>query len=53
MTGGVTVAGAAEGWDPLEWRAVAEHLAKNMSWSAPLIPAASDPSPFAGSAAAG
>lgn len=43
----------AEGWDPTEWRAVANSLAKGMSWSAPLIPAAGDPSPFAGSAAAG
>lgn len=47
------VAAAAEGWDPLEWRAVAEALAKNMSWSAPLIPTDSDPSPYAGSPAAG
>jgi hypothetical protein len=47
------VAAAAEGWDPLEWREVAEALAKNMSWSAPLIPAAGDPSPYAGSGALG
>ncbi len=47
------VAAAAEGWDPLEWRAVAGSLARNMSWSAPLIPAEGDPSPYAGTAAAG
>jgi hypothetical protein len=47
------VVAAAEGWDPLEWRAVAESLARAMSWSAPLIPVAGDPSPYAGSAAAG
>lgn len=47
------VVAAAEGWDPLEWRAVAHGLAKNMSWSAPLIPANGDPSPYAGSRAAG
>jgi hypothetical protein len=47
------VAGSAEGWDPLEWRAVAEGLAAVMAWSAPLIPASGDPSPFAGSPAAG
>lgn len=47
------VAGVAEGWDPLEWRAVANGLAKNMSWSAPLIPRYGDPSPYAGSSAAG
>jgi hypothetical protein len=47
------VVAAAEGWDPEEWRAVAESLALANSWSAPLIPGAGDPSPFAGSAAAG
>jgi hypothetical protein len=47
------VPAAAEGWDPDEWRAVADSLAKNMSWSAPLIPAYGDPSPYAGSAATG
>ena len=49
----LSVAAAAEGWDPPEWRDVAQAIAKNMSWSAPLIPAAGDPSPYAGSAAAG
>ncbi len=43
----------AEGWDPMEWRRVANALAKNLSWSAPLIPVEADPSPYAGSAATG
>jgi hypothetical protein len=47
------VPAAAEGWDPEQWRDVAGSLAKNMSWSAPLIPGDGDPSPYAGSAAAG
>jgi hypothetical protein len=47
------VPASAEGWDPDEWRTVADSLAKNMSWSTPLIPAYGDPSPYAGSAAAG
>jgi hypothetical protein len=47
------VAAVAEGWDPLEWRDVANAIAKNMSWSAPLIPSLGDPSPYAGSPAAG
>ncbi len=47
------VVGSAEGWDPAEWREVANGLAKLNSWSAPLIPEATDPSPYAGSAAAG
>src|SRR6187455_779403 len=47
IRGDRTVAAAAEGWDPEQWRAVAESLAKNNSWSAPLIPADGDPSPYA------
>jgi hypothetical protein len=53
VRGDRSIGGAAEGWDPMEWRAVAAGLAKNMSWSAPLIPVESDPSPYAGSAASG
>jgi hypothetical protein len=53
IRGDLHVAAAAEGWDPEEWSHVAASLAKNMSWSAPLIPAYGDPSPYAGSAAAG
>ena len=53
IRGDRTVAAAAEGWDPEQWRDVAESLAKNMSWSVPLIPTDGDPSPYAGSAAAG
>jgi hypothetical protein len=49
----LSVPASAEGWDPHEWRDVAEAIAKNMSWSTPVIPASGDPSPFAGSAAAG
>jgi hypothetical protein len=47
------VVASAEGWDPAEWHHVAKSLALANAWSAPLIPAASDPSPFAGSAALG
>jgi hypothetical protein len=46
-------AGVAEGWDPPEWREVASRLAKDMSWTRPLIPAPTDPKPYAGSPAAG
>jgi hypothetical protein len=53
IRGDLHVAAAAEGWDPQEWREVALSLADNMSWSAPLVPAQGDPSPYAGSAAAG
>ena len=53
IRGDLHVAAAAEGWDPMEWREVANALAKNMSWSAPLIPIQGDPTPYAGSAATG
>ena len=53
IRGDLHVAAAAEGWDPDEWQQVAISLADNMSWSAPLLPAQGDPSPYAGSAAAG
>ena len=43
----------AQGWDPHEWRAVAENLSLRMSWARPVIPAAGDPLPFTGSPALG
>lgn len=46
-----TIENAAEGWQPLEWRALADHLAKVTAWRAPLIPAAGDPGPFEGTPA--
>jgi hypothetical protein len=46
-------AGIAQGWNPAEWREVADAIVATTKWRAPLIPAAGDPSPFAGSPAAG
>jgi hypothetical protein len=43
----------AEGWQPEEWRAVAERLAVLMSWRRPSIPLPEDPVPFEGTAALG
>lgn len=43
-----SVMGAAEGWDPAEWREVTTRLARIMAWSAPKIPAGDDPGPFPG-----
>jgi hypothetical protein len=48
-----TVANAAEGWNPPEWQAVADHLALVTSWKAPNVPTAKDPGPFEGSPALG
>lgn len=46
-----TVINAAEGWHPLEWKAVTETLSQMMRWSRPVIPAPGDPAPFDGSPA--
>lgn len=48
-----SLAGVAQGWDPPEWRNVAENLARVMSWRAPMIPAQGDPVPFPGTPAQG
>ncbi len=48
-----SVAAAAEGWQPLEWRAVAAKIADATAWSKPLIPIPSDPLPYEGSPALG
>ena len=46
-----SVPAAAEGWDPVQWRAVAEVIAADTAWTAPPIPAAGDPGPFHGTPA--
>jgi hypothetical protein len=46
-----TVAAAAEGWDPDEWRQVAAEIVSFTSWTVPTIPVAGDPGPFRGSPA--
>lgn len=46
-----TVVNSAEGWQPVEWRKVVDHLAKITSWIAPVIPGPRDPGPFEGSPA--
>src|SRR3546814_19473191 len=47
VRGDRAVTAAAQGWDPMEWRHVTRPLPKAMSRSAPLIPAAGHPPPFA------
>jgi hypothetical protein len=48
-----SVRAAAEGWDPLAWRRVAEAIADVSAWSRPAIPERDDPAAFAGSPALG
>ena len=47
------VEAVAEGWDPEEWRQVAENLSDRMDWTVPVIPDIGDPSPFRGTPAKG
>lgn len=49
----LSVAGAAEGWDPDAWREVTEGLSAALSWSRPVLPAPRDPAPYAGTPALG
>jgi hypothetical protein len=49
----LNVIGAAEGWNPDEWRDVATGLATAMSWTRPAIPGPGDPTPYAGTPALG
>jgi hypothetical protein len=46
-----SVAGAAEGWAPDAWREVTEGLSGALAWSRPVVPAPSDPRPYAGTPA--
>ncbi len=41
----------AEGWNPEEWRVIADHLAKILAWSRPIIPQPGDPTPYLGTPA--
>ena len=44
---------SAEGWEPDEWRRVAENLSRILDWSRPMIPGPGDPTAFAGTPALG
>lgn len=46
-----TVPAAAEGWNPVEWRAVADEIARTCAWTRPFLPASGDPGPFHGTPA--
>jgi hypothetical protein len=45
--------GAAEGWDPPAWHAVAEELTALTSWSRIAIPGPGDPVAYPGTPALG
>lgn len=47
------IVGSAEGWNPAEWRRVADDLAAVMSWTRPAIPGPKDPTPYQGTPALG
>jgi hypothetical protein len=43
--------GAAEGWQPGEWRKILSTVARERQWSKPVVPAPGDPAPYLGSPA--
>lgn len=49
----LSIAGAAEGWDPDAWRTVTDALSRAMSWTRPVLPGPRDPAPYAGTPAQG
>jgi hypothetical protein len=49
----LSIAGAAEGWNPPEWRALTDQLSRAMSWTRPTIPGPRDPAPYEGTPALG
>jgi hypothetical protein len=46
-----TVPASAEGWNPAQWRDVAETIATTTAWQPPDIPMIGDPGPFHGTPA--
>jgi hypothetical protein len=48
-----TIDAIAEGWNPAEWRQVAEAITAATAWRTPTIPLPGDPAAFAGSPALG
>lgn len=42
------IARATEGWDPVEWRSVAETISRTIHWSRPLIGSFQDPAAYLG-----
>ncbi|KAA0233092.1 MAG: hypothetical protein EDR02_15055 [Actinobacteria bacterium] len=47
----LSIEASAQGWDPAEWREVAENLAEKMSWTRPVIPVDGDPVGYPGTPA--
>ncbi len=41
-----TVEGKSEGWNPREWQAIADNLARVNGWSSPVVERDGDPAPF-------
>ncbi len=41
-----TLEAKTEGWQPKEWQAIADHLAKVMSWTPTVVERDGDPAPF-------
>lgn len=49
----LVIEAAAEGWEPMAWRAIGHEVARERNWTRPTIPSPKDPDPFEGSPALG
>lgn len=47
------IGGAAQGWDPAQWRQVTNEVSNERRWSKPTYGAPSDPKPYPGTPALG
>ncbi|MEZ5266113.1 MAG: hypothetical protein R2755_30975 [Acidimicrobiales bacterium] len=45
--------GVAQGWEPAEWKAVVDQVARERHWTKVVLPAAGDPGAYPGSPALG
>ena len=48
-----SIKASAQGWNPPEWKTVADAIAEVTSWLAPVVPGPNDPGAFQGTAALG
>ncbi len=41
-----TIEGQSDGWQPQEWQAIVDNLARMTSWTSPVVLQEGDPAPF-------
>jgi hypothetical protein len=48
-----TMVSSAEGWQPSQWQAVTDEVARMVGWKGPTLPGLRDPAPYRGTPALG